>query len=226
MKASTKQIATAPQIDMENPGQILGMVQNPKMKAFITAICASKGTVEAEGLSQWEARAAQEVWRCWGIEPQTKSQDFCLGLLLGFWAGMKVSPENMEHEFKEPGLAAFLAENDLKQLSISVYANEACESPQAAEDFFSGFNAGKKTTPEAMRYFSPPHTTVVYLIIFFARRDIAALKTVSAIHNWLVSKKVIPKKADPRNTRTLLRRIGFPFVDAGRPRKIKTATVR
>jgi hypothetical protein len=207
-----------PKIDMENPSEIT----TSEMRKFYTAICAGKWTPAAKGQPDWAFKALGEFCRSCGTGLRKKSFGY---------RGLKSDFSKTAKSFVEPYLEEHGDDED-----------EFCESdsvkfwkPTNLEELLIFLTRGKLipldlSVPDSSELYIP-HTARTYLIFFIAWREIAALKTVAKIHNWLVRMKVIradaPDKDSSRNTRTLLKRIGFPFADkGGRPRKKNPTTAR
>jgi hypothetical protein len=208
-----------PKFDMENPREITVS----EMRKFYTAICAGKWTPAAKGQPEWAFRALGDFCRGCGKGLRKKSFGY---------HGLKSDFSQAAKSFVEP---------DLEQFGDS--ETEFCESdfiefrkPTNLEELAVFLTNGKLfpfdlSVPDNDQEFYIPHTARTYLIFFIAWREIAALKTVAEIRNWLVRMKVIradtPDKDSSRNTRTLLKRIGFPLADkGGRPRKKNPTTAR
>jgi hypothetical protein len=214
MEISTpNQDSLLPKINLENPRQI----EISDMRKFFVAICAGKWTPAANGQPEWAFRALNEFCRCCGTGLRKKSLGYrglksgCSQTAESFVEPDWEQPGDGEDEFYEPDFVEFWKPTNLAELSIFLTRGKLVPLdlpvPDTGEEFYIR------------------HTARAYLIFFIAWRELAALKTVPEIHGWLVSMKVIPKEADPRNTRTLLKCIGFPLTDkGGRPRKKNPTT--
>lgn len=189
-----------PKIDSENPRQI----DTSAMRKFFVAICAGEWTPAADGRPAWAFRALNEFCRCCGTGLRKKSLGY-----RGLKSDISQTAEPLEQlgdgedEFYESDSVEFRRPRNLEELAISLAHGKLIpldlSVPDTAEEFYI------------------PHTARAYLIFFIAWREFAELKTVQTIHDKLVSMKVIPKNANPRNARTLLKRIGFPLTDKGGP---------
>jgi hypothetical protein len=204
-----------PEIDLGNPSKI----DTSEMENFFEAIRMGKWTPAADGRPDWAFRALNEFCRCCGMGFPKKPQGYA-GLKSDF--SQTTEPldqfEDDEDEFYDSDIFDVRRPTDFEQLSIFLTRGQLIPLDSSVQD----------TTG----VFSPPHTARVYLIIFLKWQEVATLKTVRKIHKWLVCMKAIP--ADPpykdkdssRNTRTLLKGIGFPLVDkGGAPRKKNPTTV-
>lgn len=201
-----------PKIDQKNPRQISAS----EIRDFYTAICAGKWVPAAKGQPDWAFNAFNQFCRCCRTGLRKKSFGY-LGSVPHLSSTEKSynephseqtadgEAESYESDFVEyrsptnlEELAIFLANGKLIPLNLTVPGN--------AELFI-------------------PHTARLYLIFFIAWREFDALKTLPEIHERLIKMKAIsadaPHKDSSRNTRTLLKRIGFPLNQRGRPRKKK-----
>jgi hypothetical protein len=206
-----------PKIDLENPSPI----NTSEMRKFYTAICAGKWTLAAKGQPDWASKALGEFCRCCNDGLREKS--------LGY-RGLK---------FDSPKLLALCSELEVIRTNSAIQALLTFKNKRAF-DKFETFFCGKLTpldlrVPDSAEEFGVPHTARAYLIFFIAWRELAELKTVRAIYNWLIRMKAIRAdthdKKDPnkdtdhsRNTHTLLKRIGFPLTDKGGAPKKKNPT--
>jgi hypothetical protein len=207
MKISApNQDSLLPKIDLENPRQIT----TSEMRKFYTAICAGKWTPAANGQPDWAFKALGEFCRCCNDGLREKS--------LGYG----------DLKFNAPKLPALYSRLEVIRTNSAIQALLTFKNKKAF-DKFETFFCGKLTpldlrVPDSAEEFGVLHTAWAYLIFFVAWREVAALKTVRRIHDCLVSMKVARAdtvgKEHSRNTRTLLKRIGFPLADkGGRPRK-------
>ncbi len=200
-----------PKIDLEKPRQIT----TSEMRKFYTAICAGKWTPAANGQPDWAFRALNEFCRSCYAGLHEKS--------LGY-VGLK---------FDSPKLPTLYSRLEVIRTNSAIQALLTFKNKKAF-DKFETFFCGKLTpldlrVLDSAEEFYIPHTARTYLFFFIAWREVAALKTktVPAMHRWLLIMKAIPADApdkdgkdSSRNTRTLLKRIGFPLADkGGRPRK-------
>jgi len=207
--SALNQDSLLPKIDLENPRQLAVS----EMRKFYTAVCAGKWTPAAKGQPEWAFRALNEFCRSCRSGLREKS----FGYL-----GMK---------FDAPKLPALYSELEVIRTNSAIQALLTFKNEKAFNKFESLF-CGKLipldlSVPDTAEEFGIPHTARAYLIFFIAWRELAALKNVRAIHDWLVKMKAIPddnlkKGGNDRshNTRALLKRIGFPLTDkGGAPRK-------
>ena len=216
MEISTQnQDSLLPKIDLENPRQFT----TSEMRKFYTAICAGKWTPAANGQPDWAFKALGEFCRCCNDGLRKKSFGY---------RGLKSDFSQTGESFVEPALGQKGNGGD------EFYEPNLVEfrKPANRDELLLFLTRGKLfpldlPVPDNDQEFYIPHTARVYLIFFIAWQELAALKTVPEIHNWLVKMKAIPAdttdkdgKDSSRNTRTLLKRIGFPLADkGGRPRK-------
>lgn len=211
MKISTpNQDSLLPKINFEKPREIT----TSEMRKFYTAICACKWTPAAKGQPDWAFRALGEFCRCCNDGLREKS--------LGY-RGLK---------FDSPKLLTLCSELKVIRTNSAIQALLTFKNKKAF-DKFETFFCGKSTpldlsVPDNDQEFYIPHTARAYLFFFIAWRELAELenKTVPTIHRWLVRMKATPAvkhdidgKDSSRNTRTLLKRIGFPINKGGRPRE-------
>ena len=189
------------------------------MRKFYTAICAGKWTPAAEGQPEWAFRALGEFCRSCGTGLREKSFGY-RRLKSDFSQPPKpfTKPLNQtgdgEDEFCERDIVEFRKPTNLEELAIFLTGGKLIPLDLSV--------------PDTAKEFYVPPTASAYLIFFIAWREIAALKTVRAIHRWLVEMKAIPNDTQDKdgkdrshNTRALLKRIGFPLSDkGGAPRKL------
>jgi hypothetical protein len=203
---SAKQDKFLPKIDLKNPRQITAS----EMRRFYTAIHAGKWTPVADGRPDWAFKALGEFCRCCNDGLRDKS--------LGY-GGLK---------FHSPKLPALCSRLEVIKTNSAVQVLLTFKNKKAF-DKFETFFCGKLTpldlqVPDSAEELGVLHTAWAYLIFFVAWREIAALKTVRRIHDCLVRMKVTradtEEEKHSRNTRTWLKRVGFPLTDkGGRPRK-------
>jgi hypothetical protein len=202
-----------PKIDKKTPRQISAS----EIRDFYTAICAGKWVPAAKGQPDWAFNALNEFCRCCRTGLRKKSFGY-LGSVPHLSSTNKSHNEpdseqiaDGEAEFYESDFGEYRSPTNLEELAI-VLANGKL------------FPLDLKVPNSTELYV--PHTARLYLIFFIAWREFDALKTVKEIHQRLIKMKAIP--ADPphketdssRNTRTLLKRIGFSLADkGGRPKK-------
>lgn len=212
-----------PKIDFGNPHPISAA----EIRAFFTAICAGKWVLAVKGQPHWAFRAFFEFCRCCSnglrkkpfgyhglnfnsangvFSKKPQSNQIEVQEHEYYKSGMGDGDESSEHdviEFRKPAsleeLAVFLTRGQLIPLDLPVLDSN---------DFYV------------------PPTAKIYLLFYMAWREIAPFKTVTEIHDWLIRMKAIPphaKRKDgvdkSRNTRALLKRIGFPLHQGGRPKK-------
>jgi hypothetical protein len=221
MKSSAlNQDSFLPKIDLENPRQI----NASDMRKFFGAICAGKWTPAAKGQPDWAFSALGEFCRSCGTGLRKKSLGY-RGLKSDFSQPPKPFAEPLEQtgddedESYESDFVEFRRPTNLEELAIFLTHGKLIPFDLPV--------------PDNDQEFFIPHTARAYLIFFIAWRELAALKTktVPAIHSWLIRMKAIPAdtpdkdgKDSSRNTRTMLKRIGFPLTNKGGAPKKKNPT--
>jgi hypothetical protein len=196
--------------DIETPEQILELIQNERLRWLIATIAMGEGNLPGDPRPMWSIRAAVEFWRCCQDLPKTKeakSEIYQFGLLVGIASRLSHNPVKME-----PDLLALVNPETLLPL---VHAEFAKAPASDAAEFYAGLSEGIKR-----EHFSPASPYMIYFLFALMWPEIAALKNVNQIHNWLET-NLGPNITGTRDRiAKICQRLRLPLMDkGGRPRR-------
>src|SRR5919108_4719274 len=131
--------------DLNQPEQILGLIENESVRDFATLVCMSQGVFPSDGRPEWVIRAAGELWRCcFGFSKSRlgRSELYRLGFSWGF--GKQVAPQLQGGQLgaAEKGIIAMVTSGQIGQLLHS--SMESAPVAEAAE-FYNGLADGLRT---------------------------------------------------------------------------------
>jgi hypothetical protein len=143
----------------------------------------------ADSRPKWVLNAWKEFWRSLAIIPETgqNNSDFAqVGSIVGLISDLEIDslqmPEPLEGMIKQ-------VIQRIPQIRILA----ANSSAKEAKDFFCAQHQGQEKRSLIEQ---PSQRTKIFVVIAIAWRDIAQLKSTSALYGWLISKKVIQPSGD------------------------------